>query len=62
MAMKFDWKDAAILLAVFVSINLVAGYVQTEINPFKWPTGVREDVVGIYMLTGWLPSILRRMP
>ena len=57
--MKFDWKDALLLIAPFILLNAGAAYILWEINPMMWPKGARLEVLLIYAVVGWVPLMLR---
>lgn len=57
--MRFDWKDAAILVCIFVLFNALAGYVMGEMNPMAWPAETRLIVLFAYAMFGWIPVAIR---
>jgi hypothetical protein len=59
--MKFDWKDAAMLLCTFVLINALAAYIQWDINPMSWGIDTRFLVVFVYIAFGSIPVVIRRV-
>lgn len=60
MTRKFDWVDVAMLVTVFVVLNLLMGYIQADINPCNWDIGARTFLVFTYTTLGWVPLIIRR--
>lgn len=60
--MKFDWKDAAILLSLFISMNVMSAYVHGVVNPMSWSVGDRAVVAALYALLAPLFLMMRRIP
>jgi hypothetical protein len=58
--MRFDWKDTAGMVGVFILFNLAAAYICGEINPMAWPSHIRSSIIMIYPIFAFIPSIIRR--